>query len=93
MSSDAGAVTWGRDVTLLGFQVIENYFHDIGNDIGIREQESTGQVCKRTGQQALFHDDGSSGPYAYGNIFYQSKPNETINNFSSVYMDNQYPAT
>jgi len=84
MSSDAGAVTWGRDITLLGFQVIENYFHDIGNDIGIREQESTGLVCKRTGQQALFHDDGSSGPYAYGNIFYQSKPNETINTYSSI---------
>lgn len=84
MSSDAGAVTWGRDITLLGFQVIENYFHDIGNDIGIREQESTGQECKRTGQQALFHDDGSSGPYAYGNIFYQSRPNETINNFYSI---------
>ncbi len=84
MSSDAGAVTWGRDITLLGFKVIENYFHDIGNDIGIREQESTGQECKRTGQQALFHDDGSSGPYAYGNIFYQSKPNETINTYSSI---------
>ncbi len=84
MSSDAGAVTWGRDITLLGFQVIENYFHDIGNDIGIREQESTGLVCKRTGQQALFHDDGSSGPYAYGNIFYQSRPNETINTYSSI---------
>ncbi len=84
MSSDAGAITWGRDVTLLGFQVIENYFYNIGNDIGIREQESTGITCKRIGQQALFHDDGSSGPYAYGNIFYQSKPNGTRNTYTSI---------
>ncbi len=84
MSSDAGAVTWGRDITLLGFKVIENYFHDIGNNIGIREQDSTGQECKRIGQQALFHDDGSSGPYAYGNIFYQAKTNDTRNTYTSV---------
>lgn len=84
MSSDAGAITWGRDITLLGFKVIENYFHDIGNDIGIPAQESTGITCKRIGQQALFHDDGSSGPYAYGNIFYQCKPNGTRNTYYSI---------
>lgn len=59
MSSDVGAVTWGRDTTLLGFELKYNYFHNMGNPHG------------GVGQQSIFYDDGATGPYAYGNIFYR----------------------
>ncbi|MDY4977020.1 MAG: right-handed parallel beta-helix repeat-containing protein, partial [Clostridia bacterium] len=77
MSSDAGALTWGRDTTLLGFEVKYNYFHNMGNPHG------------GVGQQSIFYDDGATGPYAYGNIFYRGSltANEipsNSNNYSAV---------
>lgn len=77
MSSDAGALTWGRDTTLLGFEVKYNFFHNMGNPHG------------GVGQQSIFYDDGATGPYAYGNIFYRGSltadeiPSNS-NNYSAV---------
>ena len=59
LSSDAGAVTWGRDPTMLGIEIKYNYFHDVGNTYG------------GYGQQSIFTDDGAAGGYIYGNIFYR----------------------
>lgn len=62
-SSDAGAVTWGRDMSLMGFELKYNYFHHNGNPHG------------GVGQQSIFADDAATGPYAYGNIFYKGTLN------------------
>ena len=59
LSSDAGAVTWGRDPTMLGIEIKYNYFHDVGNTYG------------GYGQQSIFTDDGAAGGFIYGNIFYR----------------------
>lgn len=58
-ASDIGAIYWGRNPTELGMTIRYNYFHDIGNKYG------------GYGQQSVFWDDGASGPYMYGNVFYR----------------------
>ncbi len=60
VSSDNGAIYWGRDITTLGNQVIHNYIHHIGNEYG------------GYGTQGVFVDDGGSGPYLANNIFYKA---------------------
>ncbi|MDY6314115.1 MAG: S-layer homology domain-containing protein, partial [Clostridia bacterium] len=64
-SSDAGAVTWGRDMSLMGFELKYNYFHNMGNPHG------------GVGQQSVFADDAATGPYMFGNIFYKGTLNES----------------
>ena len=60
ISSDNGAIYWGRDITTLGNRVLHNYIHNIGNEYG------------GYGTQGVFVDDGGSGPYMANNIFYKS---------------------
>ena len=57
---DAAAVYWGRNPSNLGFKILDNYFHDIGNAYG------------SYGTAAVFWDDGSSGPFVSGNVFYRA---------------------
>ena len=64
-SSDAGAVTWGRDMSLMGYELKYNYFHNMGNPHG------------GVGQQSVFADDAATGPYMFGNIFYKGTLNES----------------
>ena len=59
-SSDMGAIYYGRNPTVLGIEISNNYFHDIGNLYG------------GVGQQAIFCDDGSIGPWVHDNIFYKA---------------------
>ncbi len=58
-ASDMGAVYWGRNPTNAGYELNYNYFHHIGNAYG------------GYGQQSVFWDDGATGPYMKGNIFYR----------------------
>lgn len=58
--SDMGAIYYGRNPTILGIDIGYNYFHDIGNVYG------------GIGQQAIFCDDGSMGPWVHDNIFYRA---------------------
>ena len=59
-ASDMGAVySCPRDATQMGTKIMYNYFHDNGNGYG------------GYGSQSVFFDDGSYGPYIYGNIFYR----------------------
>ena len=59
-ASDMAAVYWGRDPSQLGYTVVNNYFHHMGNQYG------------GFGQQAVFWDDGSPGPLVAGNVFYRA---------------------
>ena len=59
-ASDMGALYWGRGVYLMGIEVRDNYFHDIGNVYG------------GYGQQAVFWDDRATGPILTGNVFYRA---------------------
>ncbi len=56
-TSDAGAIYYGRNPSVMGIEIRYNYFHDIGNRYG------------GIGQQAIFCDDGASMPHIYGNLF------------------------
>lgn len=56
-SSDMGAIYLGRNPSLLGIVIRNNYFHDIGNDYG------------GTGQFSIYIDDGSFGADIYRNLF------------------------
>ena len=58
--SDMGAIYYGRNPTILGVDIGYNYFHDIGNVYG------------GIGQQAIFCDDGSMGPWVHDNVFYRA---------------------
>ena len=58
-ASDIGAVYWGRTPEDFGLEIRYNYFHDIGNKYG------------GYGQQSIFYDDGTIGPYVHGNVFYR----------------------
>ena len=58
--SDMGAIYYGRNPTILGIDIGYNYFHDIGNVYG------------GIGQQAIFCDDGSMGPWVHDNVFYRA---------------------
>ena len=69
-SGDMGAVYWGRNLSALGYKIMYNYFHHIGNEYAGGDSGNTGP-----GQQAVFWDDGTAGPYFYGNIIYQGGGN------------------
>ncbi len=56
-SSDMGAVYFGRDPSLMGIIVRNNYFHEVGSTYG------------GTGQQSVYVDDGNAGALIYNNIF------------------------
>ena len=58
-ASDIGAIYWGRTPQDFGLEIRYNYFHDIGNKYG------------GYGQQSVFYDDGTIGPYLHGNVFYR----------------------
>ena len=59
-SSDIGAIYFGRNPTILGTEIANNYFHDIGNKYG------------GVGQHAIFVDDGSIGAWVHDNVFFKS---------------------
>lgn len=69
-SGDMGAIYWGRNLSELGYKIMYNYFHHIGNEYTGGDSGSTGP-----GQQAVFWDDGTAGPYFYGNIIYKGGGN------------------
>ena len=59
-SADMGSIYFGRNPTVLGVEIAYNYFHHIGNEYG------------GVGQQAIFCDDGSMGPWVHDNVFYKA---------------------
>jgi parallel beta-helix repeat protein len=60
-SGDTGAIYYGRDPSIMGIKIHDNYFHDIGN-----------AYVTSYGQQSIFCDDGSIMPHIYHNIFENS---------------------
>lgn len=65
-SSDMGAIYWGRNWSTFGIEICYNYFHHNYNTYG------------GVGQQSVFVDDGSAGPYMFGNIFYRGSLPESL---------------
>lgn len=80
-SSDMGAIYWGRNPTILGIDIGYNYFHDIGNSYG------------GIGQESVYCDDGSMGPWLHDNIFYRaSTASAAYKSHAAIYtlMENNY---
>ena len=60
-TGDMGAVYYGRNPSLLGTEILNNYFHDIGNELKLE-----------MGQKMIYVDDGSMGAVIRGNVFERS---------------------
>lgn len=58
-SGDMGAIYWGRNPSVLGVTIHDNYFYRISN------------VYNNGWSQSIFADDGNYGAEVYNNIFYQ----------------------
>ena len=62
-SSDMGSIYWGRDNTVLGTVVRYNYFTNFATDCWALQEGCV---------DAVFWDDGATGPDLYGNVFYNA---------------------
>ena len=57
-TDDASAIYWGRDPTILGVVIRNNYFRDVGYENA------------KFLSSAVYSDDWTIGPELYGNVFY-----------------------
>ncbi len=70
---DMGAIYWGRDPSVLGIVIRNNYFHDNGN------------LYNGGWNQSIFGDDGNFGADIYNNIFYRATLTEDRGGSTSSY--------
>ncbi|MDY6314912.1 MAG: hypothetical protein SPL89_07060, partial [Clostridia bacterium] len=70
---DMGAIYWGRDPSVLGIVIRNNYFHDNGN------------LYNGGWNQSIFGDDGNFGADIYDNVFYRATLTEDRGGHTSSY--------
>ncbi len=77
LSSDGGAIYWGREVSSLGHTIRYNYFENIGSKLVSNHLAGHQSV-------SVFTDDASTGGNIYGNVFLNGGSNTKGNGTATI---------